>query len=150
MFYKNKYFMIETTFLSENLKTIREYWNYGQNDFGEKFGLKRNIMYTYESGKATPSIEVLLEIEAMTGISIRELCTRKLQRLELPERPYREGEGIAKLSTSGGQMNVNVANGHGSAATQQLSASVEVEHMKALLAEKERLIQVLLAHKKAL
>jgi DNA-binding XRE family transcriptional regulator len=132
--------------IGDNLKTIRKVWNKSQDEFGVLFGLNRGNINSYEGERNEPSIEFFIVLEELTGIPIRDLVTRKIQRLELPERPYTAGEGIAKLQ---GSVNVNVANGHGSAATQQVSAEglaqKEIAHLKELLAEKERLIQVLLA-----
>jgi hypothetical protein len=55
------------------------------------------------------------------------------------------GEGdMQRVGSDGNNINVQLANGHGN--TQQYTVS-DVAHLQALLAEKERLIQVLLEKK---
>jgi len=81
--------------LSENLYLIRDVWDISAAHLPAIMGLKltKDNIYSYE--KATnPKIDYLLKMEELSGFTVRELCTTKINKFDLPDRPYRHGEGL--------------------------------------------------------
>ncbi len=97
-------------FFLENVKSIREHWRYkSQDDFGKLFGFKTNFINNIENGKTKPKLDFLFKLEEMTGFTTRELCTEKINILNLPDRPFKNGEGLEKIKSS----HININNGNG-------------------------------------
>ena len=81
--------------LADNLHLIRETWKISAADIPNLVGIKltRESVYSYEK-KTKPSIDYLLKMEELSGFTVRELCTTKINKFDLPDRPYRHGEGL--------------------------------------------------------
>lgn len=58
---------------SERLKQEREKRNWSQNDLAEKIHVSRQSVSKWETGKNYPSIEVIIQLSDLFGISIDEL-----------------------------------------------------------------------------
>ena len=80
---------------NNNLKMIRLFWNIKGEDLAILIGPKYDYQKIYSYEKTTkPPIEYLLKMEELSGFTIRELCTTKINKFDLPDRPYRHGEGL--------------------------------------------------------
>src|SRR5690606_13463459 len=58
---------------SERLKTEREKRNWSQTDLAEKIYVSRQSVSKWDTGKNYPSIEVIISLSALFGITIDEL-----------------------------------------------------------------------------
>ena len=86
-------------FFSENLKNIRETWRYkSQDEFGKLFRLNKGNINNLENGKVKPKLDLLFKLEDATGLTIRELYLLKLKMEDIPEKPFRHGEGLKALT----------------------------------------------------
>lgn len=79
--------------LADNIKSIRKKWKLKQEEFGEIFELGRGSISTYEGGVNEPKIKFLLRLYELTGISIYDICTRKLDKTEIPTQPLNTPPG---------------------------------------------------------
>jgi len=76
--------------LPHNLKAIRKRWRMSQDDFGELLGLKRGSVSNYERELNAPKLDILIQLQDITGINIKDLCYRKLNKQEILEKPLQE------------------------------------------------------------
>lgn len=58
---------------SERLKEEREKRNWSQNDLAEKLHVSRQFVSKWETGKNYPSIEIIIHLSDLFGITIDEL-----------------------------------------------------------------------------
>ncbi|HDR7734820.1 TPA: helix-turn-helix transcriptional regulator [Bacillus thuringiensis] len=58
---------------SERLKEEREKRNWSQNDLAEKLHVSRQSVSKWETGKNYPSIEIIIHLSDLFGITINEL-----------------------------------------------------------------------------
>ena len=58
---------------SERLKEEREKRNWSQNDLAEKLHVSRQSVSKWETGKNYPSIEIIIHLSDLFGITIDEL-----------------------------------------------------------------------------
>lgn len=56
--------------MNERLKLLRKEFNLTQEEFGNRLGIKRNTVATYESGRNEP-------IDAVISLICREFCVRE-------------------------------------------------------------------------
>jgi transcriptional regulator with XRE-family HTH domain len=96
--------------LGENLKTIRESWNKTQEQMAHTMNSNRGKIYSYENG-SEPNLDFLLRIEELTGFSIRYLCTVKISRLDVSERPLHKEDGLLRLANSNVNIQLGDSNG---------------------------------------
>ena len=82
--------MSAISYLPDNLRLIASCWNISQDELGNKFLLNRGVMSTYVLEKSQPSVKMMIELENITGISVKDLYYRKIEKEELPERPLKE------------------------------------------------------------
>jgi len=73
--------------LVENIGTILRKWKYTKKRLAEVVGLKEMAMISLSKGKRKPEVEVLITLEELTGITVRDLCTRTIIKDELPNQP---------------------------------------------------------------
>ena len=75
--------------LSNNLKTIRSFWNLSQKTMGFVLGATNNMVQSYEREKADPPKFFLDRLSKLTGKNIEELKNTEIdfwQINKLPER----------------------------------------------------------------
>jgi len=77
---------------SERLKTEREKRNWSQTDLAEKIYVSRQSVSKWETGKNYPSIEVIINLSDLFGITIDELLRSDE---ELKEKVIRDGKQLA-------------------------------------------------------
>lgn len=56
--------------LRDTLKELRNDKNLTQKELSEKLGLSKNAVCEYEKGRAEPSIETLIELSKIFGVSV--------------------------------------------------------------------------------
>lgn len=56
--------------LRDTLKELRNDKNLTQKELSEKLGLSKNTVCEYEKGRAEPSIETLIELSKIFGVSV--------------------------------------------------------------------------------
>ena len=76
--------------LHRNLETIRKKWRMTQAEIGAMFGKSRASWYYYEGGKNQPSLELIVKLSKLTGFTIGDLCTVKLDRDDVPKSPLQK------------------------------------------------------------
>lgn len=64
--------------LSENLKNVRKKSGMTQLEYGEKYGLSRFNVSSYEDGRARPPIEVLISIARDNGVSVEDFFEKPI------------------------------------------------------------------------
>ncbi|RTL47226.1 MAG: XRE family transcriptional regulator [Sphingobacteriales bacterium] len=69
--------------ISENLKTIRKFYNLKLNEIPDFIGVTAVTWNDYERGKSNPPLKVILKISEKTGISIDDLLKEKISDLHL-------------------------------------------------------------------
>jgi len=70
-------------YIAANLKHIRALYNYTQKDLGEKLGLNRGRIASYENNTAEPNIDTLISLSKTFHVNIHDLLTRDLKN-DLP------------------------------------------------------------------
>ena len=73
--------------LGANLRKIRKKWGYQQEEFAKIFDVKRSVYGKYELGRTQPSIALVIQLQDMTQINVRDLVYRDLKEEEIPEQP---------------------------------------------------------------
>ena len=86
-------------YLPENLHLIRNTWGLSATELPTllKLNLSKDNIYSYEKS-TNPSILFLFKMEEVTGLTIREMCNTKITKSDIPESPYRRGEGLIILA----------------------------------------------------
>lgn len=74
-------------FFGENLKLIRNHWNFNQIEFAELLGCKQNTLSGYENGKVFPDGELMHKIIKMCGIDFVKFMEQPIKRIDIPDRP---------------------------------------------------------------
>ena len=90
------------TQFSENLRLMRKTWRFSQDEIGQKLGLNRGTVYTYESGQVQPSVELVFRLARMAGVTVERLYLAKLTKEELPNYPNTDAEGGFLFQSAGG------------------------------------------------
>jgi DNA-binding XRE family transcriptional regulator len=88
------------TQFSENLRLLRKTWRFSQDEIGQKLGLNRGTIYTYESGQVQPSIELVFRLARMSGLTVERLYLAKLTKEELPQYPHTDTDGSYHFQTT--------------------------------------------------
>ncbi len=65
--------------ISYNIISIRKSRGENQSEFSNFLGIKRTRLGSYEEGRAEPGIEMIIKISSISGISIDNLLTTKVQ-----------------------------------------------------------------------
>jgi transcriptional regulator with XRE-family HTH domain len=71
-----------TSFLAKNIQYLRKQRQLSQQGFGEKIGLSRSNIASYENGKAEPRAVKLAEIARFFNISLNQLIEKDLTELD--------------------------------------------------------------------
>ncbi|SOE22768.1 DNA-binding transcriptional regulator, XRE-family HTH domain [Spirosomataceae bacterium TFI 002] len=71
--------------LAENIKRIRKNSKLTQLQFGEKYGLSRENVSSYEDARAKPQLEVLIAIAKDEGITVESLFNDKIEKKQVEE-----------------------------------------------------------------
>lgn len=71
--------------LAENIKRIRKNSKLTQLQFGEKYGLSRVNVSSYEDARAKPQVEVLIAIAKDEGITVESLINDKIEKKQVGE-----------------------------------------------------------------
>lgn len=112
--------------LAENIKWIRLLKGLSQAKFGDLLGVSKDAVYTYEVGRTVPNASILSKIATMAGVSISDL-----EKLDLKEQT------VHVINPDTKKVEFTLApNG----ANQQQK---ELEHLRAMLQEKEKQIKLL-------
>ncbi|MEN9612005.1 MAG: helix-turn-helix protein [Bacteroidota bacterium] len=90
------------TQFSENLRLMRKTWRFSQDEIGQKLGLNRGTVYTYESGQVQPSVDLVFRLARMAGVTVERLYLAKLTKEELPNYPNTDAEGGFLFQSAGG------------------------------------------------
>ncbi|WP_088043297.1 helix-turn-helix domain-containing protein [Bacillus sp. EAC] len=77
---------------SERLKKEREKRNLSQNELAEKLHVSRQSVSKWETGKNYPSIEIIIDLSDLFGITIDELLRSDA---ELKEKVIQDGKQLA-------------------------------------------------------
>ena len=120
--------------LNKNIKTIRETWKMTQQAFATLLEVSRGNIANYESDENRPSLEFLLKLEETTGIPFRDLCLKSIMSVEVPERPFRHGEGVGLLGRGVG---INMPITHNGIGDQNVGVG-ELEALKLRVSELEK------------
>jgi transcriptional regulator with XRE-family HTH domain len=75
------------TTVNKNLKHLRLKHSLTQKQFAEKLGLKQSVIGAYEEERATPPLNVLLEVSSMFKVSMDVLTRKDLSKL--PEKEWK-------------------------------------------------------------
>ena len=89
------------TQFSENLRLMRKTWRFSQDEIGQKLGLNRGTVYTYESGQVQPSVDLVFRLARMAGVTVERLYLAKLTKEELPNYPHTDAEGGFLFQSAG-------------------------------------------------
>ncbi|MEM1322852.1 MAG: helix-turn-helix transcriptional regulator [Bacteroidota bacterium] len=74
--------------LAVNLKLIRKKrWNMSQERFAELLNSSRSKINSYENGGIEPSIEFMIRLQGLTGISIRDIFYSSIPLEDIPQAP---------------------------------------------------------------
>ncbi len=74
--------------LAVNLKLIRKKrWNISQERFAELLNSSRSKINSYENGGIEPSIEFMIRLQGLTGISIRDIFYSSIPLEDIPQAP---------------------------------------------------------------
>lgn len=72
-------------FLTENLRFLRQQARYSQQDIGQKLKINTQSVSAWETGKALPKIQFLIELSNLYKVSIDDLLLKDLARVgEIP------------------------------------------------------------------
>lgn len=74
-------------YISQNIKYLREENNYGQDVFGSLFDLSKDVISSYEKGRALPKIETIQKICAHFKITIDDFVNRELREVQRVAQP---------------------------------------------------------------
>lgn len=97
--------------LNRNIQLMLEVWKISQDDLGKRLGLGRGIMNNIIKEKTRLTVEQLMTLEELTGFSARELLFKKLNRLDISERPLSKEEGLSRLI--GSNVNIQLGDSNG-------------------------------------
>ena len=91
--------------LNNNIKLIRELSGMTQNDFADLFGnVSKDMLYTYESGKANPNELFKSRVAMIAGIDIKSLETVELKESDIKLVSRQELKpGMFTMNTSAGK-----------------------------------------------
>ena len=73
-------------YLPHNLEILREAGGKTQAETASLLGLKRSTYVNYEKGGNQPSLEILLKIGQLYGVSIEALASEKLDKGNLNQK----------------------------------------------------------------
>jgi transcriptional regulator with XRE-family HTH domain len=82
--------------VDNNLKFLRKKSGFTQAQLAEKLNIKRSLIGAYEEGRAEPKLTTLVNIARLFDISLDNLVTIELSKIELEETKSNEG-GTGKL-----------------------------------------------------
>ncbi|HKM93248.1 MAG TPA: LexA family transcriptional regulator [Prolixibacteraceae bacterium] len=104
-------------YIQENIRFLRRYKGWTQEQLAERLGIKRPLIGAYEEGRAVPKLMVIQQISMLFGISIDCLLTVDLSKEKaLPASDFRvlstvvdanneERVSIVPLKASAGYLN---------------------------------------------
>lgn len=90
------------SYIKLNIKYLREKENYGQDVFGNMFDVSKDVISTYESGRATPKLHTIQKICSHFDISIDDFINRDLRDVERGKKaggyidPYVEAQALSQ------------------------------------------------------
>lgn len=71
--------------ISGNIKHLRKKHQWTQGDFADLIGIKRSLVGAYEEGRADPRLNNLLKMSKVFGVSVDNLLSKDLSRMDLKE-----------------------------------------------------------------
>lgn len=72
-------------FLTENLRFLRQQHRYSQQDIGKRLNINTQSVSAWETGKALPKIQYLIDLSILYNISIDDILLKDLARVgEIP------------------------------------------------------------------
>lgn len=74
----------QSPMFSHNMKVIRSSLKMTQEEIALKLGVTRDVLSNYEQGRTDPSIEVLVKLAQITGITIDQILYQKLREENIP------------------------------------------------------------------
>lgn len=77
--------------LAHNIKRIRKRWRMDQEEFGSFFQVSRGAISMYETEQNEPRLKFLLTLYELSGVDLYMVCTAKLRKEDIPEKPYPPG-----------------------------------------------------------
>ena len=79
-------------YIQENIRFLRRYKGWTQEQLAERLGIKRPLIGAYEEGRAVPKLLVIQQISLLFGISIDRLLTVDLSKEKaLPASDFKIG-----------------------------------------------------------
>lgn len=92
-------------FIGLNIKYLCDENKLSQNEFGDLFGLKQNVVSSYTREKANPQIETLQKICEHFGISLDDLVNKNLRTLRF-EEIWNDSDVVEELSALQGNQHL--------------------------------------------
>jgi transcriptional regulator with XRE-family HTH domain len=68
-------------FLGHNIKFLRKKENFSQEQFAKIFGLKRSNIGSYEEGRATPPLQIIIKVAKYFNLKIETLISEDISKL---------------------------------------------------------------------
>ena len=73
------------TVIGENIRFLRENMNYSQKELAKRMHLSPACISKYETGKATPTLEVIIQLSDFFNVSVDFLLGRSCCRFDYKE-----------------------------------------------------------------
>lgn len=87
---RNIYIFIFIMYLGKNIKTIREYWELNQTEFGLLVGATRGMIMQYENRGTMPKKETVSRIVSLTGFTDDLLINTEIDRDDIEPLPQED------------------------------------------------------------
>jgi|TARA_R100001460_G_scaffold6780_1_gene17557 DNA-binding XRE family transcriptional regulator len=129
----------ENNYISHNIKYLRSEKNLGQDEFAGIFDVSRDVIGTYERGKATPKLETIMAICEYFKISIDDFINRDLSKIQDVVYGHYEKDpliGLMAQEKAGSMQNAGYVN--------------MINDLRGRIEDKERIIKMLEAEIKRL
>lgn len=79
-----------STIISKNLETIRMLWGFTIEEMAHYFkGVEKETYRSYERARRRVDVDMMCELEELTGIPVIRLHRETLHMKELPDKPLR-------------------------------------------------------------
>lgn len=83
--------------IHNNLKELRVSLKLTQQQFSDELNIKRSSIGAYEEGRATPPLDLLIQICDKYGLSLDNLCRDKTQAVNINDRVCLLENDISKI-----------------------------------------------------
>lgn len=83
--------------IHENIKYLRKQMGLTQEQLSEKIGIKRSVIGAYEEGRAEPGVANLMLFAGFFKVSVDELVSGKLKKVEAKQNFQKNGAETLKI-----------------------------------------------------